>query len=123
MSRLRAAFPCAPLFTILLADWADECHDSEGHTYRAPAMQFTLYGVRYDTDAMRAFPTDDPAEPIIYIDEQARVFVTRLDQGKAVIHWASHTEIKRLSDRHRLRELGDIAASDPPRSWPPDLHK
>jgi len=79
-------------------------------------MQFTLYGVRYDTDGMRAIPTNDPAEPTIYIDQQSRVFVTRLEHDKAVIHWASRTEIRRLASRHRIGELALIAenAGDQP---------
>ena len=72
-------------------------------------MQFTLYGVRYDTDGMRAIPTNDPAEPIIYVDGQSRVFVTRLDQGKAVIHWAARSEVRQLANRHKLTELAHIA--------------
>jgi hypothetical protein len=61
--------------------------------------------VGYDTDGMRAFPTKDASEPMIYVDQQARVFVERLEEGRAVIHWASAAEVKQLANRHRIEEL------------------
>lgn len=68
-------------------------------------MEFTIYGVRYDTDEMRGFPTGDPKQPTIYMDRNCRVFVERIQAGKAVIEWATTTEVKSLANRYCIKEL------------------
>lgn len=68
-------------------------------------MQFTIYGVRYDTADMKAFPTGDPNQPTIYIDRNSRVFVEDVDDGKAVIRWVCATQIKALAGRYGISEL------------------
>jgi hypothetical protein len=68
-------------------------------------MRLTVYGVRFDTATMRAFQTGDPNEPTIYIDAERRVFVERVEHGKAVVHWASARLILTLAGRYPIPEL------------------
>ena len=72
---------------------------------RAQTMRVTVYGRTYDTSHMRTFPTGDRNEPTIYIDQDCRVFVERVDGGKAVVHWASTTEIETLGALYGISEL------------------
>lgn len=69
-------------------------------------MRITVFGTTYDTSHMRTFPTGDPNQPTIYIDQGCRVFVERVDGGKTVIHWASTTEIETLAALYGISELG-----------------
>jgi hypothetical protein len=69
------------------------------------AMQFTIYGVKYDTADMQGFPTGDPETPTIYLDQNCRVFVERVEKGAAVVSWSTTAEIKALVSRYKLSEL------------------
>ena len=81
-------------------------------------MRLTVYGVRFDTATMRAFQTGDPTEPTIYIDAERRVFVERVEHGKAVVRWASARQILSLASRYPIPELRQSTqgAIPPPRS-------
>lgn len=68
-------------------------------------MRITVYGTTYDTSHVRTFPTGDPNEPTIFMDQDCRVFVERVDGGKAVVHLATTTEIETLAALYGISEL------------------
>ena len=81
-------------------------------------MQFTVYGVKYDTSEMQAFPTGDPAEPTVYIDRDCRVFVKSMEKGKPIVRWASTVEIQQLANRYGIEELQRAARHVHPSEQP-----
>jgi hypothetical protein len=69
-------------------------------------MKLRIGSSIFDTSDMRVFKTGNPEEPIIYLDQNCRVFIVgRCQAGEGLVRRALTPEITVLAERYGIAEL------------------